>query len=429
MKRNPDVLERLAPLSGAPSRGFEDLVKLRTKRQLTRKIGAIAVVTVLVATLLGIGIVTIGDGTKRPATPPDESNAPFAGMVIRYTGQISNGQSGSLVAQDPSTGETITLVDAASELLADDNIARAAVSADGRLVAFEGTFCPDRDGVGEGRLWVTNGTEEPRPLMPCADSGRSRAGGRLGVVAHRFAARGGRQSPGDAPALILVDPATDDRTDLGTPAGEVTSLAWSPDGTRIAYATVPTGSPDGTRKGSVYTVSVDGGEHALIAESIGYVPGGEEGSGIQWSPDGTRIAVLADSGPGFPRGTLYVMDPDGSDRRPLAEGVLIEHILGSPNIVWSPDGRSIAYATVSDAGDHLRIWSAPVDGSAPVLVFDATDEGGPTGRPSGLAGGPVWSPDGTRIAFRYSRPGPTRRGSSRTPTEPATCTRSTSSSP
>jgi Tol biopolymer transport system component len=90
------------------------------------------------------------------------------------------------------------------------------------------------------------------------------------------------------------------------------------------------------------------------------------------------------------------MNADGSDRRPLAEGVVIEHALGSPNVVWSPDGTRIAYGTVSDEFDHLRIWSAALDGSAPVLVFEAT------GGAQGATGGPVWSPDGTRIAFRYS---------------------------
>ena len=194
---------------------------------------------------------------------------------------------------------------------------------------------------------------------------------------------GSRLAAVEGNTLILIDPATGDRTDLGTSAGGVTSLAWSPDATHVAYA---------TRKASVYEVSVDGGEHALIAESLGHVPGGEEGSGIQWSPDGTRIAVLVT------RGTLYVMNADGSDRRPLAEGVLIEHILGSPNVVWSPDGSRIAYATQSDERDRLRIWSTALDGSDPVLAFDEAN----TRWASQLGGGPVWSPDGTRIAFRYS---------------------------
>ena len=57
------------------------------------------------------------------------------------------------------------------------------------------------------------------------------------------------------------------------------------------------------------------------------------------------------------------MSPDGADRRPLAEDVLIAHVLGSPNIVWSPDGTRIAYATESATYDDLRIWSAGVDGS------------------------------------------------------------------
>ncbi len=88
MKRNPDVLERLAPLSGAPSRGYEDLLRRRAKRELARKIGAIAVVTALIVALLGIGLGTLDDRTKPPANPPHVSHpGTFTGMVIR-TGPV-----------------------------------------------------------------------------------------------------------------------------------------------------------------------------------------------------------------------------------------------------------------------------------------------------------------------------------------------------
>ena len=92
--------------------------------------------------------------------------------------------------------------------------------------------------------------------------------------------------------MVLIDPATGDRTDLGQATGDgqptrdMGSLAWSPDGTQIAYG-------GNGPHASVYVVSVDGGEHALIAESLGQVPVAKRG-GIAWSPDGTRLAVLAD---------------------------------------------------------------------------------------------------------------------------------------
>jgi Tol biopolymer transport system component len=93
---------------------------------------------------------------------------------------------------------------------------------------------------------------------------------------------------------------------------------------------------------------------------------------------------------------LYLMNADGSDLVLLAEGVVIAHVLGSPNVAWSPDGTRIAYAT-SGGPERFQVWNAPLDGSKPLLVFGSTPDAGEP-----FAGGPVWSPDGTRIAFRFS---------------------------
>ena len=99
------------------------------------------------------------------------------------------------------------------------------------------------------------------------------------------------------------------------------------------------------------------------------------------------------------------MDADGSDRRPLAEGVLIEHILGSPNIAWSPDGTRIAYATVSDARDQ----SADLERAARRIdpgprLRSTADTAGRHGWPGARSGRPT----ARRIAFRYD-PDLTRR--------------------
>src|SRR4051812_48242970 len=105
---------------------------------------------------------------------------------------------------------------------------------------------------------------------------------------------------------------------------------------------------------------------------IGQVPGGEEGSGIRWSPDGRRLAVLA----GITDAQLYLVRADGSGLQPVTEGVHIEHILGGPNLDWSPDGTRMAYATFTGDREKMQIWNGSSDGSTPVLVFGSGSAGG-----------------------------------------------------
>jgi Tol biopolymer transport system component len=178
--------------------------------------------------------------------------------------------------------------------------------------------------------------------------------------------------------LTVVDASTGRQTDLGSVVGDVTTGAvWSPDGTRILY---------GARGGSLYSVDVGSGDRSLLVR----LPGENLDSidGIEWSPDGAYLAILNDLEPGG--GRLYVLNADGSRVRVLLDN------FEPGGFAWSPDGTRLTYAAFS--GPDFRIWTVSLDGSAPSLVASHTNDGCCIEGAS-----PVWSPDGSQIAFETAR--------------------------
>lgn len=120
-------------------------------------------------------------------------------------------------------------------------------------------------------------------------------------------------------------------------------------------------------------------------------------NGIQpvWSPDGTRIAFSGIRLSGgvvsqIPSFSIYVMNADGSNVRRLTTLAAI-----ASNPVWSPDGTKIAFTGIL------------LQGTAEIFVINADGSGVPTRLTNHPAfdSNPTWSPDGSRIAFQTNRNG------------------------
>ena len=111
-------------------------------------------------------------------------------------------------------------------------------------------------------------------------------------------------------------------------------------------------------------------------------------SDLTFSHDGTRVVYWGTDTPADGDGPLYSLPVDGS------EGALqLTDAGGNADPVFSPDGTQIAFRRA--AGGQSRIYVMAADGSAeqPVTSRDGFDQD------------PTWSPDGHWIAFKSNRPG------------------------
>ncbi|MGH8886638.1 MAG: AAA family ATPase [Egibacteraceae bacterium] len=140
----------------------------------------------------------------------------------------------------------------------------------------------------------------------------------------------------------------------------IRSVAWSPDGRRIATA-----SADRTAR--VWDAETGAQLTALRGHEDWVV-------GVGWSPDGQRIATVSRDR------TVRVWDAEAGTELAVLRG----HDDGVEWVAWSPDGRRIATASYDRT---VRIWNAEADIALAVLRGHED-----------WVGGVAWSPDGRRIA-------------------------------
>lgn len=216
----------------------------------------------------------------------------------------------------------------------------------------------------------------------------------------------------DDMTLEVLQISGEERTQVFSGAGRITTPEWEPRNKRLSYVHVQ-------ESGNVaYVSDSDGAETMTLTTVVADEIGG-------WSPEGDLVVFSVKDGA---EQGLYIRNPDGVNefRRTQTSGY---------GATWSPDSRFIAflstldgnpeiYVAAPEGGELIRITESPApeydlswspngrsllfvterDGNAEIYVVDIQDNGAPDNLRRLTHNDvrdeqPVWSPNGKMIAF------------------------------
>ncbi|MAT41258.1 MAG: hypothetical protein CL609_02875 [Anaerolineaceae bacterium] len=169
--------------------------------------------------------------------------------------------------------------------------------------------------------------------------------------------------------------------------GEITGAVASPDGQYVLYAY----SYHEIHLDGLYRIDSTGQNEKLLVKDT-------NPKFITWSPDGKTIAYLSDH--------WTFINEDGTNIR-VVKDVLIPPACYSYPPSWSPDGKYLAVVSVGEGGSFCSDWDEKNFSNTRISILEAKNVNSKAILSDKSFGyiNPVWSPDGSKLAFISNQSG------------------------